>query len=255
MPQYSKSFYNIYITDSVGSAEQVVPQVIKLLSPKSVVDVGCGVGTWLSIFQKHGITDILGIDGDYVNRDQLLFNQKYFLSHDLTQPLPPEKHRRFDLAVSLEVAEHLPEANADQFISTLVSFAPVILFSAAIPYQGGTFHINEQWPNYWAKLFHKKGYLTVDLLRANLWGNPKVAYYYAQNSLLFIEAAHLDSLPGLKNYVVSPDDEMLSKVHPLKWIETHNPPPMQLRKLLKGLPSSVINSIRVHAKGFFSKND
>ena len=106
-------------------------------------------------------------------------------------------------------------------------------------------------PNY----SKKKGYVTVDALRSRLWGNAKVAYYYAQNSLLFVEASYLESRPDLKEYVISADDENLSKVHPAKWIETHNLPPMQLRKLLKSIPASVMNSFRVHTKGLFSKKD
>ena len=93
---------------------------------------------------------------------------------------------RFDLAISLEVAEHIPESSAEQFVTTLVSLAPVVLFSAAIPGQGGASHVNEQWQNYWALLFRDKGYFTVDWLRPLIWNNPKVAYYYSQNSLLFL---------------------------------------------------------------------
>lgn len=220
---YDETFYNTYAASSARSAAKVVPHILQLFSPKSVVDVGCGIGTWLSVFEKQGVKDIFGIDGDYVNRNQLLINQRYFLSHDLTYPLPKEKFRSFDLAISLEVGEHLPHESADQFVSTLVSLAPIVLFSAAIPHQGGTYHINEQWPNYWAKLFRNKGYVTLDLLRSHIWGDPQVEYYYAQNSLLYIEASYLEKFPNLKEYIVSADNEMLSRVHPVKWLEANAP--------------------------------
>ena len=251
MTHYDETFYNTYAAYSSESAHRVVPHIMELFSPKSVVDVGCGIGTWLSAFKKHGVDDILGIDGDYVNRKQLLFDQDHFFSHDLTQPLPVEKSRRFDLAISLEVGEHLPNASADQFINTLVSLAPVVLFSAAIPYQRGTYHINEQWQNYWAKLFKERRYVTVDWLRPRIWGDKKVEYYYAQNSLLYIEETHIGNYPGLKNYIVAADNEILSKVHPLKWLELNNPPPQPLRKLMRALPVSLKHTFRYYTKRIF----
>jgi SAM-dependent methyltransferase len=228
---------------------------MQLVLPKSVVDVGCGIGTWLSIFEKNGVEEILGIDGDYVNRNQLLFDQAKFIPHDLTQPLPKNQFKFFDLAISLEVGEHLPETSAEQFVSTLVSLAPVVLFSAAIPYQGGTYHINEQWQNYWAKLFAKEGYVTVDYLKSHIWGDAEVEYYYSQNSLLYIDKTHLERFPQLKTFVVSPDNKVLSRVHPLKWIEAHNPPPQSLRSLLKAFPISLKHTLRYHINRFSIKTN
>lgn len=253
MTHYDETFYDTYAAYSSGSAQKVVPHIMKLFSPKSVVDVGCGIGTWLSVFKKQGVDDILGIDGDYVNRNQLLFNQNSFLAHDLTQPLLLDKPRRFDLAISLEVGEHLPDANSDQFVTTLISLAPVVLFSAAIPYQRGTFHINEQWPNYWAKLFRQKGYATIDWLRQRIWGERQVEYYYAQNTLIYIESSYLDNFPDLKNYIVSADDEILSIVHPQKWLEANNPPPQPLSTLMRTIPASLMHTIRYYIKHLFKK--
>jgi len=253
MGHYDETFYNTYAPYSSESASKVIPYILQLFSPKSVVDVGCGIGTWLSVFKNQGVEDILGIDGDYVNRNQLLFDQNHFLSHDLTQPLPSENIRRFDLAISLEVGEHLPQSSAEQFINTLISLAPIVLFSAAIPHQGGTYHINEQWPNYWAKLFKQKGYVTMDLLRPRIWGDRQVEYYYSQNSLLYIEESYVENFPNLKKYIVSADNEWLSIVHPLKWLKANNPPPQPLRNLMKALPHSLIYTIRYYMKNIFKK--
>jgi SAM-dependent methyltransferase len=246
MGHYDETFYNTYAAYSSGSAGKVVPHLVQLFSPKSVVDVGCGIGTWLSVFKKQGVDDIIGIDGDYVNRNQLLFDQQYFVSHDLTKPLPRDKVRRFDLAISLEVGEHLPASAASQFVDTMVSLAPIVCFSAAIPHQGGTYHINEQWQNYWAKLFMQKGYVTVDFLRSQIWGDPQVEYYYSQNSLIYIEASHIERYPSLKNYVVCADNQILSRVHPAKWLEAHNPPPPPLRNLMKTLPGSLKHTLQYY---------
>jgi SAM-dependent methyltransferase len=226
-----------------------------MLFPQSVVDVGCGIGTWLSVFYEQGISDILGIDGAYVNRDQLLFPEEYFVACDLTKPLilPSDHRSSFDLAVSLEVAEHLPEESAAQFVASLVLLAPVVLFSAAIPHQGGTDHVNEQWPNYWAALFHDRGYVTIDWLRPQIWDNANVAYYYAQNSLLFVGEEHLAKYPELQGYIVAPEDAMLSRVHPFKGLEANNPHSQPLKKVLAALPYSAVNAVSRRLRRFVGK--
>ncbi len=147
------------------------------------MDVGCGLGTWLAVFRDHGAEEILGVDGDYVDRQRLEIAPHEFLACDLSSPIAVD--RRFDLAVSLEVAEHLPEGSADAFVAFLTSLAPVVLFSAAIPCQGGTNHVNEQWPDYWAARFEDRGYQTSDYIRDRIWDSPEVECWYAQNILLF----------------------------------------------------------------------
>jgi len=145
-PPYTPAFFQAISDGSTRSARAVVPLLMSLVRPKSVVDVGCGWGKWLTVFREAGVKDVLGIDGPYVDpaRTDLAANE--FIPHDLTQPLTVK--RRFDLAVSLEVAEHLPPEAADGFVSLLASLAPVVAFSAAIPGQGGTGHRNERWPDY-----------------------------------------------------------------------------------------------------------
>lgn len=255
MGHYTEYFFRTYTSESRGSAEEVVPLVIRSLSPKSVVDVGCGIGTWLSVFHELGVNDILGIDGEYVNRDKLFFPPENFFAHDLKKPLvlPSALRSSFDLAVSLEVAEHLPESSAAQIVSTLVSLAPVVLFSAAIPLQGGTNHVNEQWQNYWAMLFRDKEYVTIDWLRPQIWDNPNVAYYYAQNILLFVSEGHLDQYPEFQDYIVAPEDTVLSKVHPIKWFEANNPRCQPLRKVLAALPFSAVNAVSRRLKRLVGK--
>ena len=73
------------------------------------------------------------------------FRKTVSSQRDLAQPLQID--RRFDLALSLEVAEHLPPECGSEFVQTLTDLSSVILFSAAIPFQGGTDHLNEQWPS------------------------------------------------------------------------------------------------------------
>jgi SAM-dependent methyltransferase len=210
---YNNHFYARHQNDSLQSANKVVPLVWNFVQPRSVVDVGCGVGTWLSTFITAGAIDVLGIDGDYVDRSKLLIEPGQFTACNLEQPL--DVNRRFDLAVSLEVAEHLPSSCADTFVESLTRLAPVILFSAAVPHQGGTNHINEQWPEYWQTRFRKRGYVVVDCLRPLVWRNPDIATWYKQNLLFYVDHARLQDYPALASAVErSGNDPPLSFVHP-----------------------------------------
>jgi SAM-dependent methyltransferase len=163
---------------------------MQLLQPTSVADVGCGTGAWLSVFHEAGVEDILGIDGDYIDRSLLQVPLDRFVPRDLRLPLDID--RTFDLVVSLEVAEHLPADCADRFVDSLVGLGPAILFSAAIPNQGGHNHINERWQSYWVTLFEERGYACVDLIRPRIWDDERVNWWYRQNTFLFVDPGLLE---------------------------------------------------------------
>jgi SAM-dependent methyltransferase len=177
------------------SADVVVPLVLELTSPASVVDVGCGTGSWLASFRANGVEDVLGIDGDYVPRAQLEIPSELFEAHDLTQPFILD--RRFDLVLSLEVGEHLPESSARGFVESLVALSDLVLFSAAVPEQYGEHHVNEQWQDWWARLFEVYGYVAVDAVREHIWDDERVSWWYAQNTLLYVSEKELARRPAL----------------------------------------------------------
>lgn len=252
---YSEDFYKVIGEYSRKSAEEIVPLVLKLIPCNQVIDVGCGDGTWLEVFKQHGVEEIVGVDGDYVSEDTLVIPKDKFISFDLQKPL--QINKQFDLVISLEVAEHLPAECAQTFIDSLTSLGPVILFSAAIPYQGGENHINEQWPDYWAKYFYEKDYVVIDSLRRNIWNNKNVAYWYSQNILLFAKRTYLDTNPVLKeefDNFVSPEDYCLAVVHPILYLQSLRfymnlvqdmaPEKMSLRKILSLLPKATINAVQ-----------
>jgi SAM-dependent methyltransferase len=162
---------------------------LALVRPTSIVDVGCGTGSFLSVFKKNGVREVLGVDGDWAKPD---LAPGEFQPADLSKPLA--LNRRFDLVMSLEVAEHLEPSSADAFVRSLVGLGSVVLFSAAIPYQGGTGHKNEQWPDYWVARFAREGYELVDCLRARLWNNREVEWWYAQNIFLYVERERLAAM-------------------------------------------------------------
>ncbi len=178
--------------------------------------MGCGLGTWLAVFRENGIADVVGVDGDYVDRARLEIPPDNFVPHDLARAL--RLQRKFDLAVSLEVAEHLPAECAAMFVDSLTALSPFVLFSAAIPFQGGTNHVNEQWPDYWAALFEARGFAPVDCIRREVWSNEDVEWWYAQNILLFVDETRLKLSPGAGTPFEKTPRAQLAVVHPRQYL-------------------------------------
>ena len=214
---YTKDFFAQLREQSRRTAEVVVPLVLDLASPRSVVDVGCGTGTWLTVFLEHGVSDVFGVDGAYVDERALEIPRERFLAHDLRRPL--ELDRRFDLVVSLEVGEHLRPEHAETFVASITALGPIVLFSAAIPGQGGTAHVNEQWPAYWAQLFAARGFVHVDCLRRRLWHDEAVAPWYAQNALLYVASDQLGREEALARLHDPREPAPLALVHPTRYLE------------------------------------
>ena len=217
---YTQDFFDALQEGAILSAKEIIPLVLKLIQPQSVVDVGCGTGTWLSVFKEFGIKYCLGIDGTYVDKEQLLILKEEFLAFDLKQPI--EIDRTFDLVVSLEVAEHLPGDCAETFVKSLTRLGEIILFSAAVPFQGGTGHLNEQWPHYWAQYFYNQGYLVVDCFRKNIWNNNKVEFWYAQNILLFVKQDCLHKYPLIEQEIKKNTTLQIDIIHPRLYLTNIN---------------------------------
>jgi len=197
---YDREFQMLIRTGSLQSARVVVPLVIELVAPRSVVDVGCGSGAWLSFFAAAGVRDLAGLEGTSPDPDVLDIEVSQVKVCDLSKPFCLD--REFDLAMSLEVAEHLPEESAASFIESLARLAPIVLFSAAIPGQGGVGHLNEQWPTYWASHFSRHGFEVCDCLRDRLWRDRRVEWWYRQNLLVFVRAQARSNYPRLDRVTV-----------------------------------------------------
>lgn len=176
--RHSRKYHN------PADAAEIVPYIIHLLQPKSVVDVGCGTGSFLKVFKEQGV-EILGIEGEWTQKQLLYIAPEEVYIADLEKPLQLPK--RYDLAVTLEVAEHISEKNAPTFVKSVVDLSDVILFSAAIPKQLGQNHLNEQWIAYWQSLFREHGYEVYDVLRHHFWDNKKIWWWYRQNMYLVIK--------------------------------------------------------------------
>ena len=190
-PIYTSYFYDENRYASISSAFEVLKYLVEKLNVTSVADFGCGTGTWLYAVNAMGIDDIAGVDGDYVNRGLLLIDSEYFHPHDLRNPVRLNKN--FDLVISMEVAEHLPEYDADAFVETLCAHSQQILFSAAQPGQGGDNHLNEQPIRYWISKFESRGYSYIDI-RNHFNGNLKVEWWYRENMALFLKGEFADDV-------------------------------------------------------------
>lgn len=178
----------LYSSETHNSTDPalLVPLVINFFNPKSVIDVGCGTGNFLEAFKKNGVAKVFGIDGDFQSqaiRKNFLADTE-FQNYNLSMPYFAET--KYDLAICLEVGEHLNKDSADNLITTLINSSDIIIFSAAIPLQGGQFHINEQWPDYWAKKFAAYNYFPADIIRPLIWNNPSIKYWYKQNIIVYI---------------------------------------------------------------------
>jgi SAM-dependent methyltransferase len=211
--RYPQEFFESNRVGARRSAQAVVPLIIEILKPSSVVDVGCGLGTWLAAFRQNGVTELLGIDGDYVDVRSLDIEPEEFLAHDLSRPLAID--RSFDLAISLEVAEHLDPDRAVEFVTSLTSLAPAIVFSAAIPHQDGTHHINMQWPSYWRSLFAARDFELIDCIRPQIWENEAVDFWYRQNMVVFARTGVAEGSPTLRTE--RRNRRPLDVVHPSHW--------------------------------------
>lgn len=185
---YDADFFDKRAAACLASAKVLVPLAIDLVRPQSVVDVGCGDGAWLSVFRAHGVARICGLD-NFVQEASLLIPTDCFTRTDLARPFSVTD--TFDLCVCLEVAEHIPGRAASGFIASLVKLAPAVLFSAAVPGQGGRGHVNEQWPSYWTNLFADHDFVRLDPFRRHLWQRPDVSWWYQQNVLLYVARDHI----------------------------------------------------------------
>lgn len=186
---------SIYNTDyfagieetAVRSAAPMAESIIEYFEPASVLDIGCGTGALLHELRERGAT----VRGLEYSDAALAYCRRRGLDvakFDLESPEAPLPGEVFDLAVSMEVAEHLPEKVADRFVDLLCQTAPQVVFTAATPGQGGADHVNEQPHQYWIDKFGARGYRFLpkpSLEFRSAWEHQDVAPWYVHNLMLF----------------------------------------------------------------------
>jgi SAM-dependent methyltransferase len=234
---YNDQFYDDQASRSYSSAVAYVDHLCKYYKALSVVDVGCGRGSWLKAFGEKGVNALTGLDGSWNSQEKMLSQKIYFQPIDLAFPSMPTE-TRYDLAVSLEVAEHLPKTSANQFVSFLVQLSDVVLFSAAFTNQGGDNHINEQPHSYWAQKFLNSNYIAYDLFRPFFWDDSSVDFCYRQNVFLYVNAtSKLNN--SLASQGVKPliNIGFMDCVHPCLYAQRSSLQAMVMRGLGKATPA------------------
>lgn len=181
---YDEHFYAGLTEGSLKSAMKVLPVLFSVYAPKKVADFGCGSGAWLAAAGKLGAEMLHGFEGAWQEHGRMVDQSIVLTTVDFEQGFKPGQ--RYDLAISVEVAEHLSERQARPFVEMLCRSSDVVMFSAAVPHQLGDDHRNEQWPSYWSRLFSEQGYDCYDIFRGNLWNDDDVHYWYRQNLLLYV---------------------------------------------------------------------
>lgn len=202
---YDDRFFALQVADSLRSARAIARIACQLFEPTSVVDVGCGQGAWLAAFAELGVIQVRGIDGDYVNGDKLLFDRANFMAADLSRAFEIPGH--YDLAICVEVAEHLPGNNSRHLVHAMTQASPLVLFSAAVPGQGGSGHINEQWPSYWRSLFAAEGFRMFDPIRPRIREESAICWWYRQNLVVFASQKAMSRQSRLGEEVAGDDIE------------------------------------------------
>jgi SAM-dependent methyltransferase len=213
--KYDSTFFDYVSISATASARALIDELLVGVKPASVLDVGCGRGVWVAEWMKRGIEEALGIDGDYVDRDALVIPASAFQARDISQQF--RLGRKYDLVQCLEVAEHIPAADADTLVENLVVHGDIVLFSAATPGQGGEFHVNEQLPQYWLGKFSKFGCRAFDFLRPRIYQRSDIEPWYRYNVFLFANEDGRSRLPRQVLDTVLPEDRAVPQYASLSW--------------------------------------
>lgn len=233
---YGKAFLKHNKMTAIRSARELVPFLYDLLQPESVLDFGCAEGSFLDVFLELD-TDIFtaGYDGPWIPQNLL----HYWVEWDVEEKdgMPPVAQLnkdidgnvisksadgtldKYDLALCLEVGEHLPKKYAKPLVRWLCDSAHAVAFGAAIPKQGGTRHINCQWQSWWAALFEECGYVAWDCIRPKFWETDEIDWWYTQNTVLYIDPSIISRDPYTPFFPLDFYGYPLDLVHPGLWHE------------------------------------
>ena len=238
---YDKKFFGDIDHGSRASAVTILSALKRYLEPRSVVDIGCGAGSWVRSAQQVFAMEaacVTGVDGEYAKA----FHHDlggHFVYADLAKSI--NLPQQFDLAICLEVVEHLPNARAATFVDDLCRLSNVVLFSAAVPRQCGTGHIKEQWPEFWMNEFCRNDYLMFDLIRPEIWNDGSVGPWYAQNCFVFVRRTEIALVDRLKHSQLGAGDWRMRLVHPgilnIAACETAG-----ASRLVRALPGRIVTS-------------
>jgi SAM-dependent methyltransferase len=236
-PMYPADWHKLYGDMTGESARRILPPLVALFGARSMLEVGCGNGHWTQAGIDAGIAEYTVVDGPWNNREHLLVDRAHFVEARLEVPLA--LGRRFDLAVCLEVAEHVEAGSAGILVQSLCDAADVVVFGAAIPLQGGFGHINEQWPSYWRAKFEALGYRPHDLVRPRHWDDAAIHYWYRQNMFVYVRETNTAASRIAAEAAPQASLALFDAVHPDKFMEIASYRSIALKRLVKALPAWV----------------
>ncbi|NEQ79577.1 MAG: class I SAM-dependent methyltransferase [Moorea sp. SIO2I5] len=185
---YNSEYFTSEIFDT--NYQAIASTIVKTYQPKRVAEFGCGPGHLTRELARLGV-EVTAVDG-YSEPD---FSESSIEFHklDLNDEVAIANrfsNHNFDLAISLEVAEHLEPETSPILISWMTSVAPIVVFSAAVPSQSGHGHINLHSRDYWHRLFTKHNFVVADRIREKLRQIPNVAPWYRYNIIDYLQAEH-----------------------------------------------------------------
>lgn len=242
MPRpYDQAFYDEQVAGSLGSARVVTALVARHWRPASVVDIGCGRGAWLAAWGEQGVERLQGIDGPWNTGATMLDPRIRFSAADLERPLPPGE--RHDLAMSIEVVEHLSPQAGEAVVDSLAGLADAVLFSAAFSGQGGVNHVHEVYHSHWGALFRARGFRVFDAVRPQVWGDERVMPWHRANVFVYARDGHPLARVGWPEIT---DLAFMDAVHP--WLyERSRGPAIGFREHVRELVPSLVRALRRRA--------
>ncbi|MGH7998280.1 MAG: class I SAM-dependent methyltransferase [Brasilonema sp.] len=170
--------------------ESIAAIIVNFYQPKTVADFGCGPGYLSRELAKLGVK-VTAVDG--FSQPNFSDLNVEFHTVNLNDPIAIANvfaEKKFDMAISLEVAEHLNPSVSSDLVNWLTQVAPVVVFSAAVPGQIGVGHINLQPRDFWHNEFTRHGFLCADRLREKLHKIPSIASWYRYNIVDYVHVNH-----------------------------------------------------------------
>lgn len=178
---YSREYYSNHDQGSYDSAITILSRLSAYVNPQSVIDIGCGSGTWCKAAMNVWGIVALGIDQHSYEDCNMHIPESQYLQNDIRSRV---HGYHADLVICVEVIEHIDEEYEDTVLDNICAMSNTILFSGALPFQGGTGHVNEKPYSYWVEKFNRRGFYLDERIRHDIWDDARVAIWYRNNIML-----------------------------------------------------------------------
>lgn len=219
------------------NARKVLQPVFGILGvPNSFLDIGGGAGSWCAAAKNLGVQRVRLVDACPPNQVIPELSQEEQVQANLEEGIPNQG--QFDLVICIEVIEHLTDHAASRLIKQMTSFSNFILFSAAIPGQGGIGHISERLHEYWHNKFSQFKFDKYDVIRPMLISRSDISSIHRQNLFIYAKKECSHSLADLPQIC---DDMELIRAEHLKSL--YHKEPIDLRTALGSIPNALKRSI------------